>query len=678
MRKKFRNRNNEHNAVICSQIKLIDRLLVQSISSDYREWWKHRITNIKPDNNLFKNIKKISKYKSQNAMPHTLFNSDSTESYTSCKEKCDAFAHQFAKAHQLTKSNISCIENEVKIISALYENGEPIVAFSRTLPADFKETENHQNINEPTRKKFINSSELRQIIKSRNNKKSSGNDCMPNYALKKLSATTIYWLVVLFNHITNIQHIPENWKFARITNLPESPIPKQNKNINTVENWRSISQLPTLSKCYEKVLDNQLREFCTASNLLDPYQFGFQPGCSTVHAIAKIVNDISKGLNMNKPTLAVLIDLQAAFDVLWHDGLVYKLHKFKFEPHIIRLIKNFLRNRKFAVTINNSISNIKNIVAGTPQGSIISAILFILYLNDLPKPKKGFCEIFRILFADDIIIYTITKNINFANMAMNKYLNEIHEFITKWKLKINVSKCESISIVGHYKDLDKKIRKEALNVKFKINQNLVTQAKNVKYLGIVLSQNFQFIEHVNHILRKVNAAQSLLSNIFNNKYLGKHIKLIAYKQLIRPLIMYASPCWLLKNLISSYQVEKIRKKERYFLRKCCNIFRKENSVEYINSKILYDDARVNRIDKEIIKQNIKFLEKAQNHDKPIVRDIFDNNRESNEKKYKSISYFLDLRNDNMLNENDLLLIFNKKKHNETENVYIQAQNEIEY
>lgn len=359
MRKKFRNRNNEHSVTIKSQIKLINQLLLQSISKDYSIWWKQRITKIKPDNNLFKNIKKISKYKSQNAMPHTLSNSDSSETYISNEQKCDAFA----KARQLTASNISAIEDEVKNINQLYEQCEPIVNFTHDMPADFKENPSNQmNINDNLRNKFIDSREIRQIIKSRNNKKSSGCDNMPNYALKKLSALTIYWLAVFLNHVTNMQHIPENWKFALIT-----PIPKQGKNINIVENWRSISQLPTLSKCYEKFLDTKIRDFCNAMNLLDPYQFGFQPGNSTVHAIAKIINDISRGLNEKKPTLAVLIDLQAAFDVIWHDGLIYKLHKFKFDPFIIRLVKNFLKNRKFAVTINKKMSNIKNIVAGTPK-----------------------------------------------------------------------------------------------------------------------------------------------------------------------------------------------------------------------------------------------------------------------------------------------------------------------
>lgn len=148
--------------------------------------------------------------------------------------------------------------------------------------------------------------------------------------------------------------------------------------------------------------------------------------------------------------------------------------------------------------------------------------------------------------------------------------------------------------------------------------------------------------------------------------------------MIRPIIMYASPCWLIQNLISSYQVELIRKKERQFLRKCCNIFRKENSVKYVNSKKLYEEAKINRIDKEIIKNNIKFLEKSKNHNKQIVKELAHQERDFDTNKYKPISYFLSLKNENRLYGNNLLLIFNKKKTNGNENVYVQAQNENEF
>lgn len=240
---------------------------------------------------------------------------------------------------------------------------------------------------------------------------------------------------------------------------------------------------------------------------------------------------------------------------------------------------------------------------------------------------------------------------------------------------MNVSKCESISIVGHYKDLSKKIRKQALEAKFKIDRAIINKVEQVKYLGVVLSQNFQFISHVKHILKKVNAAQAMLYRIFSNKYISKAVKIIMYKQLIRPLITYASPCWLIKNVISSYQIELLRKKERHFLRKCCNIFKNNDNTKYINSELLYREARINRLDREIVKNNLNFVNKSKIHVKQMIRDTVSTNVEDLENlKYKPIDYYNILQNHNRLHENNLFLIFNKKKYKPNENIYVEAQN----
>lgn len=240
---------------------------------------------------------------------------------------------------------------------------------------------------------------------------------------------------------------------------------------------------------------------------------------------------------------------------------------------------------------------------------------------------------------------------------------------------MNVNKCESISFVGHYKDMHRKIRKEALDCKFTLNGLDLKKSKEVKYLGVVLAQNFQFSNHVKHIQKKVNAAQAMLYAIFKNKFVDKVVKIIMYKQLIRPLIMYASPCWLIQNLVSSYQMEQIRKKERFFLRKCCNLYRDLSTKKYVNSKILYKEAKINRIDREMVNKNIKFVEKSKLHSKEIVKEIFNENRLNLDvTKYKPIDYFNILQSQNKLHENEMLLVFNKKRYKPNENVYVEAQN----
>lgn len=191
MRKKYRNRNNENNIIIKSQIKLVNQLMIHSISDDYRKCWKDKLVHIRPDNNLFKNIKKISQYKSRCEVPSNIYNEDKSLKFTADDEKCIAFSEQFASAHELTFHNQSTMQNEVQQINDLYENPDPILNFSPTLPVNFKDIQT-QNQLPLHNEMFVSTIDTQNIINTRNNKKSSGNDNMPNYALKKLSMLTIF------------------------------------------------------------------------------------------------------------------------------------------------------------------------------------------------------------------------------------------------------------------------------------------------------------------------------------------------------------------------------------------------------------------------------------------------------------------------------------------------------
>lgn len=83
----------------------------------------------------------------------------------------------------------------------------------------------------------------------------------------------------------------------------------------------------------------------------------------------------------------VLMNIEKAFDTIWYNGLIFKLFKFKFPIYLIKIIKSFLADRKFLVAIGNSKSCIKNIIAGLPQRSVLSPILYSIFISDFKKPS---------------------------------------------------------------------------------------------------------------------------------------------------------------------------------------------------------------------------------------------------------------------------------------------------
>ena len=103
---------------------------------------------------------------------------------------------------------------------------------------------------------------------------------------------------------------------------------------------------------------------------------------------------------------ALLTDLSKAFDCIAHDLIIAKLESYGFQIDTLKLIHNYLSNRKQRVKVNDTYSSWKNISYGVPQGSILSPLLFNIHL----------CNLFYFLedldiasYADDTTIYAVKE-----------------------------------------------------------------------------------------------------------------------------------------------------------------------------------------------------------------------------------------------------------------------------
>ena len=82
---------------------------------------------------------------------------------------------------------------------------------------------------------------------------------------------------------------------------------------------------------------------------------------------------------------------------MWHDGLIFKLCQNGINGDIIKILRDFLRNRKQSIVFNGQCSSWADLYAGVPQGSILVSLLLLIYINDLSDGLKNECK----LFADD-------------------------------------------------------------------------------------------------------------------------------------------------------------------------------------------------------------------------------------------------------------------------------------
>ena len=91
------------------------------------------------------------------------------------------------------------------------------------------------------------------------------------------------------------------------------------------------------------------------------------------------------------------MDFKKAYDKVPHRRLVLKLEKYGIEGEVLDWIKMFLHERQQRVCVNGFYSDWKDVVSGIPQGSVLGALLFVIYINDMPEEIES--NIY--LFADD-------------------------------------------------------------------------------------------------------------------------------------------------------------------------------------------------------------------------------------------------------------------------------------
>lgn len=124
------------------------------------------------------------------------------------------------------------------------------------------------------------------------------------------------------------------------------------------------------------------------NNLFSQHQFGFRNKTSCILQLLTILDDW---------TLAFSHHLSKHKEGFWHHPhhrLIKKLQGNGIEGNILEWIKDFLKDRKQRVCVDNNFSEWKEITSGIPQGSMLGPILFIIYINDLPDAIESTCKNF--------------------------------------------------------------------------------------------------------------------------------------------------------------------------------------------------------------------------------------------------------------------------------------------
>ena len=202
-------------------------------------------------------------------------------------------------------------------------------------------------------------------------------------------------------------------------------------------NYRPISLLSTFSKIFEKIVYKRVYTYLLKFKLLSSNQFGFQCGVSTSHAISGEYDDLLNNAGKKYYSCCLFLDLSKAFDTVDHNILLRKMSdQFGIRGLANKFFESYLSNRFQYVRINNSRSKKAKIIYGIPQGSNLGPLLFLMYINDLPKSTCFNTT----LFADDTYLSLSSSSLIRLETQVNNEVNKVDKWLRSNKLSLNYKK----------------------------------------------------------------------------------------------------------------------------------------------------------------------------------------------------------------------------------------------
>ena len=367
-----------------------------------------------------------------------------------------------------------------------------------------------------------------EYLSSLPDKKATGVDDISSKLLKISAKEVSPIITFLVNKSLHTGIFPNKWKKARVC-----PIFKGGDNTDPC-NYRPISILPVLSKVIERAVFDQLYPFLDSNQMLHESQSGFRPGFSTASALLDITEDWLKSIDNGEYIGIVMLDLRKAFDTVNHKLLIDKLQTYGFDDHVIRWFRSYLNERCHVTSVNGSKSSERKSVCGIPQGSILGPLLFILYINDLPKYVTN---VKVSMYADDTAIYFSSKNVNDVVNRINCDLENIDNWLACNKLSLNVDKTHFMIIgtpqrLANLHDVD-------LNVHIKGAR--IQRANHCKHLGVEIDDKLIWNEQIDKVRKKVLTGLYFMKKAAN--FIPKQYQSMLYNCIIAPYFNYCNVVW---------------------------------------------------------------------------------------------------------------------------------------
>ncbi|KAF2345816.1 Reverse transcriptase domain [Trinorchestia longiramus] len=271
--------------------------------------------------------------------------------------------------------------------------------------------------------------QTREASKKFGTSTAAGLDNLTILHIRHLSPSGISYLTNTFNLSLSHATIPSIWKTAIIITIP-----KPGKPPSLSSSYRPISLLCPAVKVLERLLLSHL----TAAIPLSDSQHGFRPLHSTTSALLPVSHTIALGFNQHRPPLRTTImdiDFSKAFDTVPHPQLISQISSLPLNHHIVCWLVCYLKGRSAKCSHHHHLSSSRPVLAGVPQGSVISPALFNLFVSYYLPTAPLITS-----YADDFTAVAMTTKIPDASAILSTHSADVITWGQQKGLTVSIAK----------------------------------------------------------------------------------------------------------------------------------------------------------------------------------------------------------------------------------------------
>jgi retron-type reverse transcriptase len=353
-------------------------------------------------------------------------------------------------------------------------------------------------------KNWITADDILAAAKEMNPRTASGRDTITIPLITHAPLSLHRALAKLGNLSISSGYYPNMWRINRAVALHKKG------DVTDPSNYRIITVSSVIARIIEHCILNRLYA-SIKPNYFDEYQSGFRKHRSTTDNLYILIESIKLGMTKANAFPVIFLDIQKAFDSVCHRRLLQRCQEAGITGYLLRWIKSFLHDRSFIIDHNGHTSTPHPARFGVPQGSIISPLLFLIFINGSTDVLQD-GSIRMLLFADDIAVFP--NIINPKNKAdtdrWQRSLQHTLNLLAKWSTR-NLLSFHPTKSAGVY--FTKQKAKPVPPILYFGALFRFKWVSSYKYLGLIFDDRMQWTEHIDSLTRSLQISASNINRV---------------------------------------------------------------------------------------------------------------------------------------------------------------------